>query len=75
MDWREHITVDFAVCHGRACFAGTRIPVSVVIDNLAACQTTEEILTSYPSLTAESVRAAIAFAAELAQEQQLPLSA
>jgi uncharacterized protein (DUF433 family) len=75
MNWREHITVDLAVCHGQACIAGTRIPVSVVLDNLAAGQTTEEILGSYPSLTADAVRAAIAFAAELARERQLPLSA
>jgi uncharacterized protein (DUF433 family) len=75
MNWREHISVDLAVCHGQACVAGTRIPVSVVLDNLAAGLTTEEILASYPSLSVESVRAAIAFAAELARERQLPLSA
>lgn len=75
MNWREHISVDLAVCHGQACIAGTRIPVSVVLDNLAAGQTTEEILASYPSLTTASVRAAISYAAELARERQLPLPA
>jgi len=65
MNWREHITVDVAVCHGQACIAGTRIPVSVVLDNPAAGQTTEEILGSYPSLTADAVRAAIAFAVDV----------
>jgi len=69
MNWREHITVDVAVCHGQACIAGTRIPVSVVLDNLATGQTTEEILGSYPSLTADSVRAAIAFAAEAEEDR------
>ena len=75
MNWREHIKVDMAVCHGQACIAGTRIPVTVILDNLAVGQTTEDILASYPSLTADSVRAAIAYAAELARERQLPLSA
>jgi len=75
MNWREHIMVDMAVCHGQACITGTRIPVAVILDNLAVGQSTEDILASYPSLTADSVRAAIAYAAELARERQLPLSA
>ena len=36
MQWREHISVDPAVCHGQACIKGTRVPVAVVLDNLAA---------------------------------------
>jgi uncharacterized protein (DUF433 family) len=43
--------------------------VSVVLDNLAAGLTAEEILKSYPSLTKESIQAAIAYAAELARER------
>ncbi len=69
MDWREHITVDPMICHGRACITGTRVLVSVVLDNLAAGLTAEEILESYPSLTQDAVRAAIAYAAELARER------
>ena len=44
MDWREYITVDPTVCHGRACIKGTRIMVSVVLDNLAADLTPDEIV-------------------------------
>ena len=73
MDWRDHITSNADVCHGRACFKGTRIMVSVVLDNLAAGLTAEEILDSYPSLTRESLQAAIAFAAELARERVVAL--
>jgi uncharacterized protein (DUF433 family) len=69
MKWQEHITVDPAVCHGQACIRGTRVMVSVVLDNLAAGLTAEEILKSYPSLTKESIQAAIAYAAELARER------
>lgn len=43
--------------------------VSVVLDNLAAGLTADEILQSYPSLTREAVQAAIAYAAELARER------
>jgi uncharacterized protein (DUF433 family) len=67
MNWREHITVDPAVCHGQACIKGTRIMVAVVLDNLAAGLGTDEILRSYPSLTVEDVHAARAYAAELAR--------
>ena len=65
MDWQDHITVDPNVCHGQACIKGTRIMVSVVLDNLAAGQQVDEIVQSYPSLTTEDVRAAVAYAAEI----------
>jgi uncharacterized protein (DUF433 family) len=68
MDWRKHIKVDPKICHGRACVAGTRIPVSVVLDNLAEGNSQEEILKSYPDLKPEDLQAAIAYAAELARE-------
>ncbi len=69
MRWQDYITVDPAVCHGRACVRGTRIMVSVVLDNLAAGLTTEELIQSYPSLTREAVQAALAYAAELGRER------
>jgi len=69
MDWRERITVDPAICHGQACIKGTRIMVSLVLDNLAAGVTPDEILSSYPSLSAADIQAAIAYAAELARER------
>ncbi len=75
MPWRDHISVHPNVCHGQACFKGTRVPVSVVLDNLAAGVLAEEILRSYPSLRPESIRAAIAYAAELARERTMPIPA
>ena len=62
MDWQDRITVDPQVCHGKVCIAGTRIMVSVVLDNLAAGIEAEEILSSYPSLCREDIQAAIAYA-------------
>jgi uncharacterized protein (DUF433 family) len=65
MAWREQIHWDPEICGGRACIKGTRIPVSVILDNLAAGRRPEEILRSYPSLTPEAIRAALVYAAEL----------
>ncbi len=74
MDWRKRITVDPLVCHGKACIKGTRVMVSVILDNLAGGITTEEILKSYPSLNPEDIKAAISYAAELAGERQISLT-
>jgi len=68
MNWRERIVTNPQICHGKACIRGTRIMVSVVLDNLAAGVSLEEILKSYPSLTRQDVDAAIGYAAELARE-------
>jgi uncharacterized protein (DUF433 family) len=69
MNWHDHIIVDPSVCHGQACIKGTRIMVSVILDNLAAGLAPEEIVQSYPSLSLEAIKAAIAYAAELARER------
>lgn len=63
MEWRESITADSAICHGQACVRGTRIPVAVVLDNLAAGSECAEILAGYPSLKAEDIQAVLAYAA------------
>jgi uncharacterized protein (DUF433 family) len=73
MNWQDYITVDPAVCHGKACIVGTRIMVSIVLDNLAAGLTPEDIVRSYPSLSREAIQAAIAYAAELARERIVSL--
>ncbi|MBK1633211.1 hypothetical protein CKO31_21140 [Thiohalocapsa halophila] len=73
MSWRDHIHTDPNVCHGQACIKGTRIPVSVVLDNLAAGLAEDEIIRSYPALTKAAIRGAAAYAAELARERILEL--
>jgi len=75
MNWRDRITVDPFICHGRACIKGTRIMVSVILDNLAENISEKEILKSYPSLTSEDIKAAISYAAEISREKLIPLSA
>ena len=44
MDWKPYISTDPGIMHGAVCIRGTRIPVSVVLDNLAAGETPERIL-------------------------------
>jgi uncharacterized protein (DUF433 family) len=73
MSWRDRITVDPLVCHGKACIKGTRIMVSVVLDNVAAGIPTEEILKSYPTLSAPDIQASLEYAAELARERTVRL--
>jgi uncharacterized protein (DUF433 family) len=72
-NWRQHISVDPAICHGKACIRGTRIMVSVIIDNLAAQVSREEILRSYPDLTGLDLDAALSYAEELTREGSVRL--
>lgn len=74
MNWRNFITVDPAICHGQACIKGTRVMVSVVLDNLADGLDAQETLKSYPSLTKESIQASINYAAELARERVIVMA-
>lgn len=74
MTWRNRITVDPNVCHGKACIKGTRVMVSVVLDILAAEISRDEILTSYPSLAGEDIDVLTAYAAELARKRVVPLA-
>jgi len=59
--------------HGQARITGTRVPVSVVLDCLAAGMADQEILVEYPTLSVEGIRAAAAYGALLAREEVLPL--
>jgi uncharacterized protein (DUF433 family) len=69
------IVSDPDVVHGQARIRGTRIPVSVVLDCLAAGLPDDEILRQYPTLTVDGIRAAAAYGASLAREEIRPLPA
>ena len=73
MNWQDHISVDPTVCHGTACIKGTRVMVSVVLDNLAAGETPDAIARAY-RITADDVQAALLYAAELTRERIVPLT-
>lgn len=72
-DWPERIPIGPRVCHGKPCIKGTRIWVSLIVDNLAFGSTEEEILEAYPSLTREDIKAALAYAAEMARERYVDI--
>lgn len=75
MNWKSRISVDPNICHGQVCIKGTRIMVSVVLDNLAAGESVESILRSYPTLQAEDVQAALLYAAELTRDRVVSVPA
>ena len=76
MNWRDRIEVNPMICHGKPCIKGTRVLVSVILDNLAAGESSGAILRSYPSLQATDIPAALSYAAELARERivRLPVA-
>jgi len=70
-DWRQRTSIDPNVCHGKPCITGTRIMVSVVLDNLAEGLTPEAIAAEYPPISEADVRAAISYAAVLTRDEEL----
>jgi len=70
----ERISIDSEVCFGKPCIRGTRIWVSLIIDNLAAGSTEQELLEAYPNLKREDILAALAYAAEMTRERHVDLA-
>ncbi len=64
MNWQEHITADPKICNGKPCIKGTRVMVSVILDNLAAGEPYESIVDGY-HVTIEDVLACLTYAADL----------
>lgn len=73
MDWRERITVNPAICHGKTCFKDTRVMVSVVLDNLAAGESASSIVQAY-RLHPDDIQAALLYAAEMSKERVISLT-
>ena len=67
----DRIETDPNVCHGKACIKGTRIMVSIILDNLAEGKTEDEILKDYPSLQKKDIRAALEYASLISKEDIL----
>lgn len=61
----ERILIDPNICHGKPVIKGTRIPVYQILSSLASGETVEEILSDYPSLEEEDIRAALAFGSQM----------
>jgi len=69
----KRIAIDPNVCFGKPCIRGTRIWVSLIMDNLAEGVSEAELLLAFPQLQPEDIRAAMAFAAEMTRERIIPL--
>jgi uncharacterized protein (DUF433 family) len=69
----ERISIDPAVCHGKPCIRGTRIPVFVILDSLAAGMSYEEIRGEYPPVIDDDIKACVHYASVLAQEEEVTL--
>lgn len=64
----DRVTVNAEVCGGRPCIRDTRIEIAVILDGLAEGLTIGDLIDHYPQLTADDIRSALAYAAELAHE-------
>lgn len=69
----KRISINPGVCFGKPCIRGTRIWVSLILDNLAEGVTEKELLDDYPGLKHEDIFAAIAYGAEMSRERYVPL--
>ncbi len=70
MNGRISISPD--VCHGKPVIRGTRVLVSTILGALGGGDSIEVVLEDYPHITREDVEAALAFAGELSQFEELP---
>ncbi len=65
----RRIITNPTICHGKAYLEGTRIPIHIILDLLAAGETYQNILTAYPQLNEEDILTCINYAAKLATEE------
>ena len=72
MKYEDYIVRDPSVCGGEPVIKGTRVTVRTILSSLAEGARIEEILKDFPTLSADDVRAVIAFAAASAEED-LPI--
>jgi uncharacterized protein (DUF433 family) len=72
MNWQDRLSADPNICHGKVCVKGTRIMVSVILDNLAAGETHQAIREGY-RIEEEDIQAALQYAAVLASDRIVAL--
>jgi uncharacterized protein (DUF433 family) len=70
----QRITTDPNVMGGKPCIRGMRVTVGMILGMLAAGRTAAEILSAYPYLVDEDIRAALAYAAWRVEESEVPLN-
>jgi uncharacterized protein (DUF433 family) len=70
MQWQEYISSDPEILFGKPVIKGTRIPVDLILEKLAAGHSINDLLEAYPRLTTEGVRACLLFAADSAKHEK-----
>ena len=76
MNWQEHIISDPKILIGKPTIKGTRISVELILELFSLGWTENQILDSYPSISAESIRAVFAYLKDcIQQELYFPISA
>ncbi len=73
-DWKEKLSSNIKVCHGKVCIKGTRVLVSAILDCVAEGVSEEDILSEYPSLKKGDVNVALMYAAALARGEVISLT-
>lgn len=74
--FRERITIDPSICHGKPVVRGLRYPVEMILELLAAGMSHPEILEDYPDLESEDIFAVLAYATRLSSVKRIePLAA
>ena len=72
MSWRDRISIDLSIHHGKPCIKGTRIPVALILGYLAAGRDTAAIQREFPDLTEANVAACLDYARDLAEFEAAP---
>jgi uncharacterized protein (DUF433 family) len=67
----ERITIDHNICHGKPCIRGMRYPVELILDLLSSGMTNQEIITDYPAIEIDDIKACLAFASKLTNVKML----
>ena len=65
----DRVTCDPKICSGKPCIKGTRIPVHIILDLLAAGEDNQGIKRAYPNITDEDIRGCLTYASALADEE------
>ena len=71
MNWQEYILSNPEILFGKPVIKGTRIPVDLILEKLAAGHSYEDLLIAYPRLTNEAIKACLFFASENAKHEKV----
>jgi len=71
MNWKEHISTDPTVLFGKMVIKGTRIPVELILEKLAASYSFDDLIVAYPRITINDIQACLLFAAENSKHEKI----